>query len=65
MIAVGVVVIVVGSGLIGVVTAIRRGVKAHDSIPCNDDGGTPLPDYIEIDGFVQVHPSKVREYKES
>lgn len=62
------VVVLVGSGVVGVITAIRRNRYASDGLPgaegeCENNPKTKLPDYVEIDGDIQVHPSRVRRVK--
>ena len=52
------------TGYKGVITSIRIGAKATDGmILYHDRARTSLPDYIEIDGYIQVHPSRVRSVR--
>ena len=53
------------TGYIGVVTDMRIGRKATTGMSFyHDRPETPLPDYIEIDEFIQVHPEKVERYED-
>lgn len=58
---IGTVVVIITTGFVGTITAVRYGVRAQDALRnCNPNpSATPLPDYIEIDGYIQIHPSKV------
>ena len=60
-----VVIVALGGGtIIGIVTAIRIGWKATTGMKLKHDRPeTPLPDYIEIDGHIQVNPEKVRKHE--
>ena len=65
MFYIGAVVILLGSGYIGVVTAKRIGqVVWKNREHCDYNPEVPLPDYIEVDNNIQVHPSRVRLYKD-
>lgn len=64
MFEIGMLVLIVGTGVVGTITAIRKGMTTGDvmgSTHCDNNPDTPLPDYVEIDGNVQVHPSKVKK----
>ena len=67
MFEIGMVVIIVSTGMIGVITAIRRSVNASDNmqgaLDCDINPKNKLPDYVELDGEVQVHPSRVEKHE--
>lgn len=59
--------VIVGTGIVGTVTAIRKsGIRASDGLPNTKrdpydlKNESTLPPYIEVDGWIQAHPSKVR-----
>ena len=51
------------TGYEGIVTAIRKNLIPSDLITdgrfCEHNSKNKVPDYNEIDGHIQVHPSKV------
>ena len=50
------------TGYIGVVTNMRIGRKVTTGMSLyHDRPETPLPDYIEIDSFIQVNPGRVEK----
>lgn len=66
MLEVGMIVFVASLGITGVITAIRRGMRTTDILMnCSATDGAELPDYVEIDGNIQVHPSRVTRVKEN
>ena len=53
---------IISTGYIGLVTGFRIGMKATTGMDLHHDRAeTPIPDYIEIDNFIQVHPEKVEK----
>ena len=55
---------IISTGYVGRITSVRYGAYASDgmqgaNIHCDKNPRTKLPDYIEIDGHIQVHPDKV------
>lgn len=54
-------VVTYGNGKRGKVTAVRKNHVVHrNEVPCEHNPETRLPDYVEIDGEIQIHPSRVR-----
>ena len=63
---IGTLVQVISTGYKGVITSIRIGASASDGLHgcmhgfCPYNPKAKLPNYIEIDGWIQIHPSRVR-----
>ena len=60
---------IISTGYEGVITSIRIGASASDGLHGCYNGFCPynprakLPNYIEIDDFIQIHPDKVRRVR--
>lgn len=54
-------------GKVGTVTDVRYDKYPSDDITdgsyCPHNPKTKLPDYVEIDGEIQVHPTRVRRVR--
>ena len=56
---------IIDTSYVGLVTGFRFGYSATTGMPLHHDRPeTPLPDYIEIDGHIQVNPEKVERYED-
>ena len=53
---------IIHTGYEGVITSIRIGANASNGLwkgHCEHNPKAKLPDYIEIDNHIQIHPDKV------